>query len=198
MRIKAHVLENKCNGCGRCVKVCQNNVLQVLNGKAKVINEKNCDGNGYCQTFCSNDAIELIERGKYICEGDWCEEINESELYNWPVQLSSVQVSNRYLPDADLILAADCSAYAYAAFHRDFIRDHVVLIACPKNDISHHYEYKLKELFTHVSFNSIQVIIMNAACCQEMLDIVRKAAAECGKEIKYRECVITPDGERYE
>ena len=198
MRTKAHIIESNCNGCGRCVKVCQNNVLQVLNGKVKVINEKSCNGMAHCVEFCEQGAIEIIDQSRFICEGEWCEDGNDSELYNWPVQLASVNISNRYLPESDLLLAADCAAYAYAAFHRDFIRDRTVLIACPKNDLNNHYERKLTELLKHVHFNSIQVVLMNAACCQDLLDIVKKAVVACGKPIDYRECVITPSGERYE
>lgn len=198
MKTKAHVIEDKCNGCGRCVAVCNNNVLQVLNQRAKVINEKSCDGIARCMEFCEQGAIEMIETSAYVCEGEWCEDINESELYNWPVQLSGVNVSNRYLPDSNLVLAADCAAYAYATFHRDFIRDHVVLIACVKNDLNGHFEAKLTQLFAQIHFQSIQVVLMNAECCQPLLQIVKKAASTCGKEITYRECVITPSGERYE
>lgn len=194
MKTKIQIDRSLCNGCGKCLKVCQNNVLQLINGKVHVIDEKRCDVNGHCISFCPEQAISIVEKTRF-CVGPYCSEIGDSELYNWPVQISGVNVNNRHLPDSDLLIAADCCAYAYAEFHNTFIKDHVTLIACPKNDLTNHLLEKCTLLFSSVKFNSISVVTMNAACCHPLLEIVREAIAlsGCGHELK--ECVLSPDGE---
>ena len=194
MKTKIQIDRSKCNGCGNCLKVCQNNVLQLINGRVHVINEKRCDVSGHCIQFCPQDAISIGEKLPF-CVGPYCSEIGDSELYNWPVQITSVNVNNRHLPDSDLLIAADCGAYAYADFHNDFIRDHVTLIACPKNDLTNHLLEKLTLLFESVHFNSISVVAMNAQCCHPLLGIVREAVEKSGCRMSIQECVISPRGE---
>ncbi|MGN1343497.1 MAG: ATP-binding protein, partial [Traorella sp.] len=153
MKYKISINHEKCIGCGNCIKVCSNSVLQLINGKVHVINEKRCDVQGYCMKMCPCDAIYIEKKVKEYCVGDECQFDVESELYNWPVQITSVSCNNRYLEDGDLLIAADCAAYAYANFHSDFIKDHVVLIACPKNDLTNHLLEKCVALFQNVHFN---------------------------------------------
>lgn len=155
MREKIVVDSNKCNGCGICVSVCSNAALQVINNKAHLVNEKRCDVNGYCMQFCPQNALSKQPKKKMVCEGDDCCFEMESELYNWPVQITNVTVNNRYLEDAKLLIAADCSAYAYASFHQDFIRDHVTLIACPKNDLTNHL---LENVHVYLKMSILKVL----------------------------------------
>lgn len=197
MKNKIVIDKSLCNGCGKCVKVCSNASLQLINGKAHMISEKRCDTNGKCIEFCSNHAISLQPKIKTICEGDNCFEI-DSELYNWPVQITSVTCHNRYLEDSKLLIAADCSAYAYASFHQDFIYDHTVLIACPKNDLTNHLYEKCCMLFKNVNFESIEVIAMNAPCCKDLLEIIRNAVKESGKNYLVYERILSSDGEVFE
>lgn len=194
MKTKIQIERSLCNGCGKCIQVCQNNVLQLINGRVHVINEKRCNVFGRCIQFCDQNAISIVEKTTF-CEGPYCSEIGDSELYNWPVQITSVNVNNRHFPDSDLLIAADCTAYAYADFHNDFIKDHVTLIACPKNDLSHHLLEKLTLLFSQVSFRSISVVAMNAQCCAPLLETVREAVklSQCGLSVS--ECVISAEGE---
>lgn len=195
MKEKILVDTLKCNGCGHCVKVCPNAVLQLINGKACVINESRCDVNGYCMKFCDQNALSIVPKEKMICEGDDCCFENESELYNWPVQITNVNINNRYLRESKLLIAADCSAYAYANFHQDFIRDHVVLIACPKNDLTNHLLEKCRELFERVPFESVEVIAMSAPCCQPLLETIREAIRLSGNAYEIYERILTPSGE---
>lgn len=196
MKKKLTVNQN-CNGCGKCIAVCRNNVLQLINGHVHVINEKQCDNNGHCIAFCDQHALALVPKVKTYCVGDECFE-NESELYNWPVQILDVNVHNRYLHDSQLLIVADCSAYAYATFHRDFIRDHVVLIVCPQNDLHHQLLEKCTNLFKYVSFASVEVVAMTANCCQSLLPTIQKAMKQSGKQMVIKEYMISPDGEIYE
>ena len=198
MKNRVVIDESKCNGCGNCVKVCTNSVLQLINGKVHVVNEKRCDNNGYCIQFCQENAMSFQPKVKSFCVGDECDCEATSELYNWPVQITSVNSNNRYLKDARLLIAADCSAYAYANFHQDFIRDHVALIACPKNDLTNHLLEKCTALFKNVDFESVEVIAMNAPCCKPLLETIREAIQLSGKNYEVYERIITPDGEIFE
>lgn len=197
MKNRIVIDQNKCTGCGVCANVCMNSVIQIVNHKAHVVNEKRCDINGYCMQFCPNNAISFQPKVKTFCEGDECFGI-DSELFNWPVQITNVSCNNRYLEDSKLLIAADCSAYAYASFHQDFIRDHTVLIACPKNDLTNHLLEKCSVLFQNVHFESIEVIAMNAPCCKKLLETIREALRLSGKEYSLYERIITPDGEVFE
>ncbi len=194
MKNRIVINHDKCNGCGKCLKVCNNSALQVINGKAHVISENRCNINGKCIQICPNQAIFLQPKKKMVCEGDDCYGM-DSELFNWPVQMTSVSCDNPYLEDSKLLICASCSAYAYANFHRDFIYDHTVLIACPKNDLKNHLFEKCKMLFQNVHFESIEVITMNSICCKDLLDLVRDALKASGKDYKIYERIITPDGE---
>ena len=198
MKNRIVIDQNLCNGCEKCLKVCSNSILQLINGKVHVVNEKRCDTNGRCIEFCPNHAISLQPKRKTYCEGDDCFCGMDSELFNWPVQITSVSCQNRYLEGSKLLIAADCSAYAYANFHQDFICDHTVLIACPKNDLTNHLFEKCQMLFQNVNFESIEVIAMNAPCCKDLLEIVRRAAKGSGKNYTVYERIISPDGEVFE
>ncbi len=198
MKTKIVIDEERCIGCTHCMNVCKNNVIQLINGKAHVVNEKHCDVNGYCMQFCPMNAISIQPKEKTFCVGDECASEIDSELYNWPVQITSVTANNRYLQDSKLLIAADCSAYAYASFHSDFIRDHVVLIACPKNDLTHHLLEKCTQLFENVDFETIEVIAMNASCCSELLPTVRLAMQLSQKNYPIYERILSPDGEVFE
>ena len=197
MKNRIVINHKACDGCGKCVNVCSNSVLQIVNGKVHAVNEKRCDTNGKCIEFCPNHAISLQPKVKTYCEGDECCGV-DSELYNWPVQITSVNCHNRYLEGSKLLIAADCSAYAYANFHQDFISDHTVLIACPKNDLNHHLFEKCRMLFHIIDFESVEVIAMNAPCCKDLLETIRKAIQASGKNYKVYERILSSDGEVFE
>ena len=100
--------------------------------------------------------------------------------------------------NADLLLAADCAAYAYADFHKEFMIDKVVLIACPKNDANHTYAKKLADMFRKADFHSIQIVRMNSNCCMSLKMLVDEAVQLSGLPIQYHEVVVSNDGCIYE
>ena len=194
MKYKITINQEKCIGCEKCIQMCKNSVLRKINGKVFVLNEHNCDVLGECIQACPMNAISLEPKLKEVCIGDDCM-TSISELYNWPVQLMGVSCDNKYLEDADLLIAATCSAYAYANFHEDFIRDHVVLITCLKNDLKHHVLEKCKNLFEKVNFNSVSVVTVNSPCCLDLVEVVKEAMELSGKEYNIYEKIIRTDGE---
>ena len=116
------------------------------------------------------------------------------QLHQWPVQLKLVPASAPYFDGADLLVAADCTAYAYGDFHRDFIRGRVTLVGCPKLDAAD-YSETLASIFTENDIHSITLTRMMVPCCGGMELAVKKAIAASGKAIPLRIATISPAGE---
>lgn len=118
----------------------------------------------------------------------------QSELRQWPVQLSLVPPSAPYLKGADLLVAADCVPFAYANFHQDFLRGRVLLIGCPKLDDTAYYAEKLTEIFTSNAIRSVTVLRMEVPCCGGITQAVKHAITASGQVVPYAEAVIGIDG----
>ena len=118
-----------------------------------------------------------------------------SELSQWPVQLNLVHPQAPYLMGADLLIAADCTAFAYGNFHRDFIKGKVTLIGCPKLDDNQHYLDKLADIFSQNNLKSITVVRMSVPCCGGIVNTVRQAMLKAQVIVPYQEVTITTDGQ---
>lgn len=116
-----------------------------------------------------------------------------SQLRQWPVQIKLAPVRAPWLDGADLLIAADCTAYAYGAFHRDFIQGRVVLIGCPKLDVGDDTE-KLTAILRENDIHSVTVARMEVPCCGGIQRAAELAAAASGKDIPFRVAVIAVDG----
>lgn len=121
--------------------------------------------------------------------------IAPSQLRQWPVQISLVNVNASFFDDCNLLIAADCTAYAYANFHQEFIRGKVTIVGCPKLDNLDEYIEKLTMIFKNHDINSVTVARMSVPCCGGIVSGVREALQKSGKAIPYLERTITPDGQ---
>jgi len=121
-------------------------------------------------------------------------DVRPSELSQWPIQLNLVNPANPYFDDANLLIAADCTAFAYADFHRDFIRDHITLIGCPKLDDNAYYAEKLAEILRQHSIRSITVVRMVVPCCGGIVQAVKHAMLASQTIVPYREVTVGIDG----
>ncbi len=214
--------QSKCNGCELCVKACHEGAIQMLHGKATLISDVYCDGLGDCLPACPTGAIEIIEReaveysqeavdalleAKKTVEGGACNcsgchgECEESpqqaenlKLNNWPVQIKLVNTQAEFLKGADLLVAADCTAFAYPNFHRDFVKNRVVLVGCPKLDDNSFYAEKLTEILNTNEIKSITVLRMMVPCCSGIVQSVKSALLKSGRNVPYHEVTITLDG----
>jgi hypothetical protein len=119
-----------------------------------------------------------------------------SELRQWPTQLHLVPPTAPWLQNADLLIAADCVPFAYADFHRDFIKNRVLVNACPKLDDTSNYVNKLTAILQQNEINSVTVTIMEVPCCRGMAIMAQQALAASGKDIPFEVVVIGVDGER--
>jgi hypothetical protein len=123
-------------------------------------------------------------------------ESRPSELRQWPTQLQLVPPTAPYLKNAHLLVAADCVPFAYADFHRDFIKGHVLVNACPKLDDTSGYIDKLAEIISQNDIQSVTVPIMEVPCCRGLGMMAQEAVKKSGKDIPIVIVVIGVDGER--
>ena len=202
--------EDKCNGCGACAKACHEGAIDMVNGKAKLMRENYCDGLGDCLPACPVDAISFEEREamaydeaavkltqqKKQAEKNFNEAagVMKSQLSQWPVQIKLVPVNAPYFDGAKLLVAADCTAYAYANFHKDFIRNHITLIGCPKLDAVDYAE-KLTQIIAANNIKSVTVVRMEVPCCGGIENAVKRALQESGKFIPWQVVTISANGE---
>lgn len=212
--------EEKCTGCGLCAEACHEGAIGIVNNKAKLLREDFCDGLGDCLPACPEDAISFEEReaaeynaaavlaAKKACHPHGCpgmqakmilrEKSNAdvsapSELSNWPVQIKLVPTAAPYFAGADLLVAADCTAFAYGNFHAEFIKGRVTIIGCPKLD-GIDYAEKLEVILSQNDIHSITVTRMSVPCCGGLENAVRRALDASGKDIPLRVVTISTDG----
>lgn len=191
-----HIDEEKCNGCGACANACHEGAIGMIDGKAKLLREDYCDGLGDCLPACPTGAITFEEREAAAYDEEAARK-NQAEksaqLFNWPVQIKLAPVSAPYFDGANLLIAADCTAYAYASFHGKFIRNHVVLIGCPKLDAVD-YSEKLTEIIRQNEIRSVSVVRMEVPCCGGIEHAVKTALQNSGKVIPWNVTVVSIDG----
>ena len=204
--------EEKCNGCGLCAKACHEGAIGMVGGKAKLLREDYCDGLGDCLPACPVNAISFEEREAPAykertaaaknagtaptsceCTGNCVTNMIASELNNFPVQMKLVPENAPCFDGADLLIAADCTAYAYGNFHGEFMKNKVTLIGCPKLD-STHYEDKLTRIFREQNIRSVTVARMTVPCCGGLSYAVQTAVKNSGKNISVTIATIAPDG----
>jgi len=119
----------------------------------------------------------------------------QSQLGQWPVQLTLVSTTAPYFQGADLLITADCVPVAYAGYHEDFLRGKAVVMGCPKLDDNNFYQQKLTELLTKSDIRSLTVLKMEVPCCGGIAVAARQALAASGRQIPYREVTIGIHGE---
>lgn len=190
-----HIDEDKCNGCGICATACHEGAIDIIDGKAKLVRENFCDGLGDCLPACPTGAITFEEREAPAYDETAVMKAKQSDrtLMNWPVQIKLVPVCAPYFDGADLLIAADCTAYAYAGFHREFLKDRVTLIGCPKLDAID-YSTKLTEIVRNNNIRSVTIVRMEVPCCGGLEMAAANALKASGKLIPWQVVTITVEG----
>ncbi|MBR6800354.1 MAG: 4Fe-4S binding protein [Eubacteriaceae bacterium] len=200
--------QDKCTGCGLCADACHEGAIAIKEGKAVLIRDDYCDGLGDCLPACPEDAISFEEREALAYDEEAVKEhmkkrslevkekssYQPSRLTSWPVQLRLLSPSAYFLQGSDVLVAADCTAYAYGNFHEDFIKDKVTIIGCTKLD-NEDYTDRLTEIFRMNDINSVTVTRMQVPCCGGMENTVKKALNNAGKHLPLRVVTISSKGE---
>jgi ferredoxin len=236
--------EDLCTGCGNCIVDCAEAALEIVEGKAKVVNDLFCDGLGACIQGCPTGALEIIEREaaefneeavekrleslkskeeveleqvkQIVAEHshqcgcpssqtmvfDEPEALNEttgkisSTLRQWPVQMHLINPNAPYYQGADVLISADCVAYSYGDFHREFLKSKSIAIACPKLDQGKEvYIEKIKSLIDDAKINTLTVAIMEVPCCSGLLAIAQEGAKRATRKVPIKYAVIGTRGD---
>ena len=210
--------ETKCSGCSLCVSACHEGAIGLVDGKAKLIHENYCDGLGNCLPVCPTEAISFEEReynenkqpetlacgcpgthSKPIERENPCESPQEqtkaakTHLSQWPVQIKLVPPNALYFNNAHLLIAADCTAFAYGNFHAEYMKNKITVIGCPKLDEGD-YSDKLTSILKMNEIQSVTVARMQVPCCGGIENAVKTALKNCGKLIPWQVVTISTDG----
>lgn len=187
--------EDYCDGLGDCLPACPTGAISFEEREAPAYDE------------------EAVNRAKHAkaapqpcgCPGTYARTLHRPEapvartaqtasrLAQWPCQIKLVPVNAPYFDGADLLIAADCTAYAYGSFHEDFMRGRITLIGCPKLDDGD-YAQKLAQILSANDIRSINVLRMEVPCCGGMENAVRRALQAAGKSLPMQVITLSTDG----
>ena len=198
---KAKLLrDDYCDGLGDCLPACPTGAITFVEREAAAYDEEAVLANQRKKAG-ENKSAHHMSGG---CPGSRMRQMKrettaptenkmESQLQQWPVQIKLVPTQAPYFEGAKLLIAADCTAYAYANFHQDFIRGKVVLVGCPKLD-SVDYSEKLEEIIQSNNISSMTVVRMEVLCCGGLEMAAKKALQNSGKFIPWQVVTISVDG----
>ena len=195
------IRDDYCDGLGNCLPHCPTNAITFVEREAAAYDEK---------AVMENKQRKMRAQGMTLpcgCPGSQSRNIQReaapavetpqaqqtSRLSQWPVQIKLVPVNAPYFDGARLLIAADCTAYAYAAFHERFIKGHITLVGCPKLD-SVDYSEKLTEIIRENNIKSVTVVRMEVPCCGGLELAAKKALQQSGKFIPWQVVTVTVDG----
>ncbi|MBE5748869.1 MAG: ferredoxin [Clostridiales bacterium] len=188
--------EDYCDGLGDCLPSCPVDAISfemrdvpAYDHKAVMQNKQKAQSSLPCG--CPGSMTKQIERGESVRHA---EQFVESKLMQWPVQIKLVPVNAPYFDNANLLVAADCTAYAYGNFHNTFMKNRITLIGCPKLDEGD-YADKLTRIIANNNIKSVTVVRMQVPCCGGIENAVKRALQNSGKFIPWQVVTITSDGE---
>ena len=196
---KARLLrDDYCDGLGNCLPVCPTGAITFIQREAAAFDEaavkaRQQQAKAHAEGGCPGRRIRAFNAREAASDLPANDAPMPSQLRQWPVQIKLAPISAPYFSGADLLIAADCTAYAYGDFHRDFIRGHVTLIGCPKlDDVD--YADKLLAILRANDIASVTVARMEVPCCGGIEYAVRRAIEASGKEIPCRVVTVSIDG----
>ncbi len=193
--------DDYCDGLGDCLPACPTGAISFVEREAAAYDE---------EAVLSNKQKKMQKEGMRLhggCPGTRMKTIRheepsgaetapvmaQSRLCQWPIQIKLVPVNAPYFDGAKLLIAADCTAYAYAAFHERFMKGHITLIGCPKLD-SVDYSEKLTEIIRQNDIQSVTIVRMEVPCCGGLENATKTALQQSGKFIPWQVVTISTDG----
>jgi ferredoxin len=209
-----------CDGLGACLGECPREAIIIAEREADEFDEDAVEVHLHKMEHpgeelacgCASSTVEQFERPEMPCgcpsaavrnfadqrraEAGPGAAPQPSTLGHWPVQLTLVPPRAPFLDGADVLLAAHCVPFAYAGFHQDFLKDHALLIACPKLDDFRAHLIKLTEVLRQSDVKSLTVVHMEVPCCSGLVQMARQAIQASGKDIPLEEVMIGVRGDR--
>jgi len=200
---KAKLLrEDYCDGLGDCLPACPVDAISFEVREAAAYDEAavqkaklpwGCPGMNSKRIQRPNPQVTPNDTGYDLTEPV----LGTSRLSQWPVQIKLVPVNAPYFDGANLLIAADCTAYAYGRFHEDFIKNRITLIGCPKLDEGD-YADKLTAILANNNIKSVTIVRMEVPCCGGIEHAAKRALQASGKFIPWRVVTVTTDGKLVE
>ena len=188
--------DDYCDGLGDCLPVCPTGAIRFEEREAApydaaaVAAKKNAAHAGGCP---GHMARTLEHRAQHDTNATQEQGSAASQLRQWPVQIKLAPVNAPYFDGADLLIAADCTAYAFGDFHRRFIQGRITLIGCPKLDEGD-YSEKLAAILSSNDIRSLTVVRMEVPCCGGIVNAAKAALQKSGKIIPWRVVTVSVDG----
>jgi ferredoxin len=186
-----------CDGLGACIGECPQGALTIVTREAEDFDEEavqdrisestNILTQG-CPSSCPSSISRSLEAGLVV------DQPVPSQLTNWPIQLHLVNPAAPFFRGADLVIAADCSAFSYGAFHHDLLAGKKVVIACPKLDDPQGYVEKIAGLIDQGGVESIEIVHMEVPCCFGLRRLVEIGAERAGRRVPLKETIVSIDG----
>jgi ferredoxin len=195
------VSETYCDGLGACIGECPQGAITIEEREAKGFDDeavrRHLEEKETEKLPCGCSSATVVRFDGLESAGPVSEESIpcQSTLGHWPVQLTLVPPSAPFLQGADLLLVADCVPFAYAGFHQHFLRDHALVVACPKLDNFRAHQEKLTQLLRQAEVKSLTVVHMEVPCCSGLAHMAKQAMQLSGKDIPLREVTIGIKGD---
>lgn len=187
--------DDYCDGLGNCLPVCPTGAISFVEREAAAYDEAavqaNMQAKSQPHTGCPGSMARSMERAPVNQPASFIP--MPSQLRQWPVQIKLVPTNAPYFDGARLLIAADCTAYAYAAFHQKFIRGHITLVGCPKlDDVD--YSEKLTRIIRDNDIKEVTVVRMEVPCCGGLENAAKRALQASGKFLPWQVVTISTDG----
>ena len=186
--------DDYCDGLGDCLPACPTGAITFVEREAAAYDEAavlaaKAQKEKELPCGCPGSAAKAIQRQ----DSPAVRVYQQSQLRQWPVQIKLAPVNAPWFDGAKLLVAADCTAYAYANFHQDFIKGHITLVGCPKLDAVD-YAVKLAEILRSNDIHSVTVVRMEVPCCGGIEHAVKRALRDSGKCIPWDVVTISTNG----